>query len=66
VCHTDLHTVEGDLALPLLPIIPGHQVIGIVIPIRTTVRVFPLKAANEALLALKRSQIDGTAVLMTG
>lgn len=29
-CHTDLHTVEGDLALPLLPLIPGHQVIGTV------------------------------------
>ncbi|GAB4155237.1 MAG: zinc-dependent alcohol dehydrogenase family protein [Candidatus Promineifilaceae bacterium] len=28
VCHTDLHTVEGDLELPILPIIPGHQVIG--------------------------------------
>ncbi len=28
VCHTDLHTVEGDLALPFLPIVPGHQVIG--------------------------------------
>ena len=30
VCHTDLHTVEGDLALPRLPIIPGHQVVGVV------------------------------------
>jgi alcohol dehydrogenase, propanol-preferring len=30
VCHTDLHTVEGDLALPRLPIIPGHQVVGLV------------------------------------
>jgi alcohol dehydrogenase, propanol-preferring len=28
VCHTDLHTVEGDLELPLLPLIPGHQVVG--------------------------------------
>jgi propanol-preferring alcohol dehydrogenase len=28
VCHTDLHTVEGDLALPALPIVPGHQVVG--------------------------------------
>ncbi len=28
VCHTDLHTVEGDLPLPKLPIIPGHQVVG--------------------------------------
>jgi propanol-preferring alcohol dehydrogenase len=30
VCHTDLHTVEGDLSLPRLPVVPGHQVIGIV------------------------------------
>jgi alcohol dehydrogenase, propanol-preferring len=29
-CHTDLHTVEGDLALPRLPLIPGHQVVGTV------------------------------------
>jgi propanol-preferring alcohol dehydrogenase len=28
VCHTDLHTVEGDLPEVKLPIIPGHQVIG--------------------------------------
>jgi propanol-preferring alcohol dehydrogenase len=30
VCHTDLHTVEGDLPLPRLPLIPGHQVVGLV------------------------------------
>jgi len=30
VCHTDLHTVEGELELPRLPIIPGHQVVGTV------------------------------------
>ena len=30
VCHTDLHIVEGDLALPKMPIIPGHQIVGIV------------------------------------
>lgn len=30
VCHTDLHTVEGEIAPPHLPIIPGHQVVGIV------------------------------------
>jgi len=30
VCHTDLHTVEGELPEVLLPIIPGHQVVGIV------------------------------------
>jgi propanol-preferring alcohol dehydrogenase len=30
VCHTDLHTVEGELALPKLPVVPGHQVVGVV------------------------------------
>ena len=30
VCHTDLHTVEGDLPLPKLPLIPGHEVVGVV------------------------------------
>jgi alcohol dehydrogenase, propanol-preferring len=30
VCHTDLHTAEGDLDLPRLPITPGHQVVGVV------------------------------------
>lgn len=30
ICHTDLHIVEGDLSLPKLPIIPGHQVVGMV------------------------------------
>jgi len=28
VCHTDLHTVEGKLDLPRLPVIPGHQIVG--------------------------------------
>lgn len=30
VCHTDLHTVEGEIALPKLPLIPGHQIVGTV------------------------------------
>ncbi|HET6279733.1 MAG TPA: zinc-dependent alcohol dehydrogenase family protein [Polyangia bacterium] len=28
VCRTDLHVVEGELARAVLPIIPGHQVVG--------------------------------------
>lgn len=28
VCRTDLHTVEGDIPLPSLPLVPGHQVVG--------------------------------------
>jgi propanol-preferring alcohol dehydrogenase len=30
VCRTDLHVVEGDLPLAKTPIVPGHQVVGIV------------------------------------
>jgi alcohol dehydrogenase, propanol-preferring len=30
VCRTDLHIVEGDLKLPKLPVIPGHQIVGVV------------------------------------
>ncbi len=28
VCRTDLHIVDGELADPKLPIIPGHEIIG--------------------------------------
>ena len=30
VCRTDLHVVDGDLKEPNLPIIPGHQIVGVV------------------------------------
>jgi propanol-preferring alcohol dehydrogenase len=30
LCHTDLHEVEGDLPLPKLPLVIGHQVVGAV------------------------------------
>jgi propanol-preferring alcohol dehydrogenase len=30
VCRTDLHVVDGELPNPKLPIIPGHEIVGIV------------------------------------
>jgi propanol-preferring alcohol dehydrogenase len=30
VCRTDLHVVDGDLTEPRLPLIPGHEIVGIV------------------------------------
>jgi len=30
VCRTDLHVVDGELAHPSLPLIPGHQIVGTV------------------------------------
>ena len=30
VCRTDLHLVDGELPDPMLPVIPGHEVIGVI------------------------------------
>jgi propanol-preferring alcohol dehydrogenase len=30
VCRTDLHIIDGELTEPKLPLIPGHQIVGIV------------------------------------
>jgi propanol-preferring alcohol dehydrogenase len=29
VCRTDLHVVDGELPRPKLPLIPGHQIVGV-------------------------------------
>ena len=31
VCRTDLHVVDGELANPKLPLIPGHEIVGTVV-----------------------------------
>jgi alcohol dehydrogenase, propanol-preferring len=31
VCRTDLHVVDGELPDPILPIIPGHEIVGSVV-----------------------------------
>jgi propanol-preferring alcohol dehydrogenase len=28
LCRTDIHVCEGEIPLPVLPIVPGHQVVG--------------------------------------
>jgi propanol-preferring alcohol dehydrogenase len=40
VCHTDLHTVEGELQLPKKPLVPGHQVVGVVVDVGSEVTRF--------------------------
>jgi propanol-preferring alcohol dehydrogenase len=37
LCHTDLHIVDGEWKLTLLPLIPGHEVVGKVVEIGTGV-----------------------------
>ena len=31
LCRTDLHVVDGDLTEPVLPLVPGHQIVGSVL-----------------------------------
>jgi propanol-preferring alcohol dehydrogenase len=30
VCRTDLHVIDGELPRPKLPLVPGHEIIGVV------------------------------------
>jgi len=40
ICRTDLHTVEGDLRLRKIPLVPGHQIVGVVDAMGAGVRQF--------------------------
>jgi propanol-preferring alcohol dehydrogenase len=31
VCRTDLHIVDGELSEPKLPLVPGHEIVGVVV-----------------------------------
>jgi propanol-preferring alcohol dehydrogenase len=33
VCRTDLHIVDGELPVPRLPIVPGHEIVGRVVEV---------------------------------
>lgn len=40
VCRTDLHVVDADLDEPVLPLVPGHQIIGEVVSLGEDVEGF--------------------------
>jgi len=42
VCRTDLHVVDGELPDPKLPIVPGHEIVGRVIELGSTVAQFKI------------------------
>ncbi len=48
VCRTDLHTVEGDLPLPKLPLVPGHQIVGLVEARGPALSACPERSRREA------------------
>jgi propanol-preferring alcohol dehydrogenase len=37
VCRTDLHIVDGEVAAPRLPIVPGHEIVGRVVRVGANV-----------------------------
>jgi propanol-preferring alcohol dehydrogenase len=47
VCRTDLHVVDGDLTEPKPPIVPGHEIVGVV------------EALGEGVAAMKLGQRVG-------
>jgi len=42
LCRTDIHICEGEIDLPQLPIVPGHQGVGRVVELGEGARRFPL------------------------
>jgi propanol-preferring alcohol dehydrogenase len=40
LCHTDLHTVEGDLPAHKRPVVPGHQIVGVVDAVGASVTAY--------------------------
>ncbi|MCC6613987.1 MAG: zinc-dependent alcohol dehydrogenase family protein [Anaerolineae bacterium] len=44
VCHTDLHVTEGELPHPKLPLIPGHEIVGVVEAVGDQVTRFEIGA----------------------
>jgi propanol-preferring alcohol dehydrogenase len=57
VCRTDLHVVEGELPPRKSPIIPGHQIVGVVEELSADARRFS-KGARVGVAWLHRT--DGT------
>ncbi|WP_461481820.1 zinc-dependent alcohol dehydrogenase family protein [Porticoccus sp.] len=42
ICRTDLHIVDGELDEPVLPLVPGHQIVGEVVALGSEVGRFSL------------------------
>ncbi|NIG55432.1 zinc-dependent alcohol dehydrogenase family protein [Chitinophaga sp. Cy-1792] len=38
ICRTDIHIIDGDLKHPKLPLVPGHQIVGVVAALGSQVK----------------------------
>jgi len=57
LCRTDLHVIEGDLPQQKMPIIPGHQIVGVID------KLGPPLAASQSETPLQLGQRVGVAWL---
>ena len=42
VCRTDLHVIDGELPVPKLPLVPGHEIVGRVVALGEGVASFKI------------------------
>ncbi|ARJ57062.1 zinc-dependent alcohol dehydrogenase [Campylobacter cuniculorum DSM 23162 = LMG 24588] len=42
ICHSDLHAVKGDHAMPNYPMVPGHEIVGEVVAVGKKVSKFKI------------------------
>ena len=40
ICHSDIHTVQGEWGQPTYPVVPGHEIAGIVTEVGSEVTKF--------------------------
>ena len=67
VCRTDLHVVDGELPEPKLPLIPGHEIVGVVVARGPGAERFqlgdPKVSLEETMVAMQKANISFQAAL---
>ncbi|KAK3433810.1 hypothetical protein EUGRSUZ_D01086 [Eucalyptus grandis] len=58
ICHSDLHSIKNEWGITSYPIVPGHEIVGVVTEIGTKVTKF--KVGNKMILSYGAKYNDGT------
>ncbi len=53
VCRTDLHVVDGELPEPKLPLVPGHEIIGMIVEGRGRRKICGRRAGRRPVARLR-------------